>query len=67
MWSRRHFADARPAGVVFLQNLFVNQKTPVRVIDNLAAVALPLRRISHACAGPVGNSVSMPNEAMVGR
>jgi hypothetical protein len=54
MWSRRHFADARPAGVVFLQNLFVkeraSQKSPVPVIDNLAAVALPLRRLARAKA-----------------
>ena len=46
MWSRRHFADAHPAGVIFLQNLFVAQKEPVRVVDNLAAVALPLRRLA---------------------
>ncbi|MFT4073884.1 MAG: hypothetical protein QM647_00020 [Asticcacaulis sp.] len=45
MWSPRHFANARPAGVLFLQNLFVEQK-PANVIDNLAAVALPLRRLS---------------------
>ena len=50
MWSRRHFTDSRPAGVVFLQNLFANQKVlapvPVPVVDNLAAVALPLRRMA---------------------
>lgn len=50
MWSRRHFADARPAGVVFLQNLIAGQKAPVPVIDNLAAVALPLRRLARAKA-----------------
>ena len=49
MWSRRHFADARPVGIVFLQNLFANQ-APVRVIDNLAAVALPLRRLARVKA-----------------
>jgi|GEM_PF-1887651 len=47
MWSRRHFADARPVGVVFLQNLFTSPKTAVPVVDNLAAVALPLRRPVH--------------------
>jgi hypothetical protein len=44
MWSRRHFADARPAGIVFLQNLFTRPKATMPVVDNLAAVALPLRR-----------------------
>lgn len=50
MWSRRHFTDAHPAGIVFLQNLFANQKAPAPVaapvVDNLAAVALPLRRLA---------------------
>jgi hypothetical protein len=55
MWSRRHFADARPAGILFLQNLFcdphnAHAKTTVPqaavvVVDNLAAIALPLRRL----------------------
>ncbi len=46
MWSRRHFVDAHPVGMIFLQNLFAAQKEPVRVIDNLATVALPLRRLA---------------------
>ncbi|MGN6208716.1 hypothetical protein [Asticcacaulis sp.] len=50
MWSRRHFSDAKPAGVALLKSLFGNHKTPVRVIDNLAAVALPLRRLARAKA-----------------
>jgi len=48
MWSRRHFADAHPVGVTFLQNLFAGQKTPAPVVDNLAAIALPLRRLVRA-------------------
>ena len=46
MWSRRHFVDVRPAGIVFLKNLFVNRKVRIRVVDNLAAIALPLRRLA---------------------
>ena len=48
MWSRRHFTDARPVGIVFLQNLIAGQKAPVRVIDNLAAIAVPMRRLARA-------------------
>ncbi len=50
MWSRRHFTDAHPVGIVFLQNLFAGQKAPAPVIDNLAAVALPLRRLARTKA-----------------
>ncbi len=50
MWSRRHFANARPTGFVFLQNLFVIERpaasVPAPVVDNLAAIALPLRRLA---------------------
>jgi hypothetical protein len=56
MWSRRHFADARPAGVVFLQNLFVHTESsipaPEPVIDNLAAVTLPARRLAYVRLHP---------------
>lgn len=47
MWSRRHFIDARPSGVFFLQNVFADQKASAQVVDNLATVALPLRRLAH--------------------
>ena len=46
MWSRRHFADARPVGMVLLKAMFAPPKAPVQVVDNLATVALPLRRLS---------------------
>ena len=46
MWSRRHFSNAHPVGIVFLQNLFTNSKTSAPVVNNLAAVALPLRRLA---------------------
>ena len=50
MWSRRHFANAKPAGIIILQNLFAQtqrQTAPEAVIDNLAAVALPARRLAY--------------------
>jgi len=50
MWSRRHFANAKPAGIIILQNLFSQtqrQTSPEAVIDNLAAVALPARRLAY--------------------
>mgnify|MGYP000400277962 CR=1 FL=1 len=50
MWSRRHFADARPAGIVFLQNLIAGQKASTSVVDNLAAIAVPMRRLARAKA-----------------
>jgi len=45
MWSRRHFANAQPGGVlVLLQNLLVREDGQP-VVDNLARIALPLRRL----------------------
>lgn len=56
MWSRRHFADARPAGVVFLQSLFVHtdklEPLSEPVVDNLAAVTLPARRLAYVKLHP---------------
>ena len=51
MWSRRHFANAKPAGIIILQNLFAQTRRPAvapeTVINNLAAVALPARRLAY--------------------
>lgn len=45
MWSRRHFANSQPGGILdILQNMLVREDGQP-VVDNLARVALPLRRL----------------------
>ena len=45
MWSRRHFANARPGGILVILKDILTPDVSEPVVDNLGAMPLPRRRL----------------------